>query len=58
MLSPFQLYNKAWLQPVANVFRMKCDFSHLHAVSAGIILFKLTVPVVYQGKVTGGETVR
>jgi hypothetical protein len=37
---------------------MKCDFSHLHAVSAGIIIGTLTVPVTYQGKVTGGEIVR
>jgi hypothetical protein len=29
---------------------MKCDFSHLHAVSAGIIISKLTVPDINQEK--------
>jgi hypothetical protein len=44
MRSPVQLYDKAWLLPVANAFRIECDFSHLPAVSAGIMICKLTVP--------------
>jgi hypothetical protein len=50
MRSPFQLYDKAWLQPVANAFRIKCDFSHLHAVSAGIMISPLTVPDIAHRK--------